>query len=228
MIAPVPTHRPDPTGGVTAPANVTGAASDGAGPALLPEPSAGFGDSAITELAMLLTRADEQDRRAARTTAQVADQAALQGANDRAQRMSDKADADRNGALWSGLGDIASGACALVGAGVGDGAKPSTADLCCAPDAGRSFDWKDALGGLGRGATGTAAIGAGLWKADADGRDAQAAKAQALGDAAARHYDEARVEAQAADESIQKVQQFLQSTLEAENAARLAAVGGRA
>ncbi len=81
---------------------------------------------------------------------------------------------------------------------------------------------------MGKAAADAGGSFAGLARSAGEVHDAQAAKDEALATAFTHQYDEARSDAQAADDSVQKVQQFLQATLQAEDAARLAAIGGRA
>jgi hypothetical protein len=225
-------HGISPTVGETSSTIAAGAES----PGLLPEPVGALGDDAYTELAMLLTKADESDRKASRTLEQTADQAATAEENQRVQEMQDKAQQDEMQGWATGLGDIAAGACTIGGAfaaggsssGSGDAASPSSgADVTPTADASKQatnhFDWHTALPGIGSGAQGAGVITAGAFKSNADGDDGRAAQHDARSQAQVRFYNEVHDRVSAANDSMQKVEQFLQQIQQTQNATRLAA-----
>jgi hypothetical protein len=185
-------------------------ATTGDGTALLPEPSLGtLGDDAYTNLAMLLTRADQDDSKDASTLQQVADQAATQEDGERVSKMREKADKDEAQGIASGIGDIAGGIAAIGGA-------------ACKPDG--EFDWRNALAnGLKPVFTGSGAIVAGGYKGDADRSDAAAAQAEARSQADQRRSSEMQQRVTDANNSIQRVEQFLAEIQQTVNATRLAA-----
>jgi hypothetical protein len=184
----------------------------GDAPALLPEPSlGGLGDDAYANLAMLLTRADQDDGKDASKLQQVADRAASQEDDQRVEKMREKADKDEDQGLASGFGDIAGGLAAIGGAAwTGN------------PEG--HFDWRNALaGGLKPACTGTGAIVAGGYKGDADRSDADAAQHEARSQADQRRSSAMQQRATDANNSIQKVEQFLAEIQQTVNATRLAA-----
>jgi hypothetical protein len=188
---------------------------------LLPEPFPdSLGDGAIARLAILLTEADEQDRRSARDIAQKADAAAATEENERVQAMQEKADADSDQALWSGVGEIAGGLCTAGGAFVGGASASSSTQV-----AQHGFDWRAVLDGAAKTLPGVGTIGAGGRKAAADQDDANAARLDAQSQIDVRRYSEANDDAQTARDAIQKVEQFLEQIQQTKNAARLSAAG---
>lgn len=178
---------------------------------LLPQPCGVLGDDAYAELAMLLTKADESDRKASRTLEQSADQAAAAEANQRVQEMEDKAHQDEMQGWANGLGDIAAGGCTVGGA------------CFSAPSQAGHFDWHTALPGIGSGAQGAGVITAGTFKSTGDGDDARAAQHDARSQARVRFYNEVHERVGAANDSMQKIEQFLQQVQQTQNATRLAA-----
>lgn len=176
---------------------------------LLPEP-APMGTNSVAALAILMTQIDQQDKTESTKVQDAADQAAAQDDASRVQAMRDKASQDADGAWASGLGQIAGGGLEIAGAGFSD--TPG------------KIDTHDILTGMGKAAPGAGAIVAGGYKAGADQDDATAAQFEAASQADIRRYNSATTEAQAAADSISKVEQYLQSTLQTEQAARLAAV----
>lgn len=179
--------------------------------AILPDPGVDLGDGSISQLAVLLTRADEQDRAAARQIEDAADKAATQAANERVQQLREKADADRSQGIAQGLLGIAGGVCTALG----------------------GFAAKDSAGRLGLEGGGQAmpafgqVVGA-QFKSEAEEADANAAQLDAQAQADIRRYDEAHDDEEAASQSLQKVEQFLDQAEQAENATRLAAATFRA
>ena len=182
---------------------------------LLPEPGAcGLDDGCLARLAILLTQADQQDRTNARRVEQSADQAAMREENERVQQLRDKAAADGKAAWVSGAFTIAGGLCEIGSACFPGGHEP---------EAGKPFDKREALDGAAKAMPGLGSIWSGSFKADADCADAAAADHQARADASVRLYNEAHEDAQAANESLQKVAQFLDQAQQSRNAARLTA-----
>jgi hypothetical protein len=167
--------------------------------------------SPIGQLAILVARADEQDRASARQVEDAADQAAMEDANQRVSELRAKADADENAGLAEGIGDIGGGVC-TIGAGLS------------APSGARHLAF----------AAGTTALpGAGkvvqaVFKGESGRDEADAARFEAQAQADLRKYDRARSDEQAANDSIQKVEQFLNQAQQTENATRLAAATFRA
>jgi hypothetical protein len=201
--------------------------TDPGSPDLLPEPApCGLCDGSIAQLAMLLTEADEQDRTASRQIEDVADQAASQDENDRVVQMRAKASADENQAFASGLGDIAGGAC-MVGGAVFTPGSGSQGGLSESPDTSHGIDWSGALNGGGKALPGVGQIVAGQYKGAADRADADAARFDAQAQADIRRYNQAESDAQAANASMQRVEQFLDQIQQTENATRLSAASYR-
>jgi hypothetical protein len=176
---------------------------------LLPEP-APIGSNSVVALAILMTKIDQQDKDQSTKVEDVANVAAAQEDAQRVQSMRDKATQDADGAWASGLGQVAGGALEIAGAGFTD-----TKSV---------IDAHDVLTGIGKAAPGAGTIVAGGFKAGADNDDANAAQAEAAAQAEIRRYTSAQTDAQAAADSISKVEQYLQSTLQTEAAARLAAI----
>jgi hypothetical protein len=196
-------------GSATPPADATSDAND-ASAALLPAPmSLAYGDDAMTALAMLLTQADEQDRKASRQTEDAADRAAAQEENARVDQMRKKADDDESQALAAGIGDMVGGACQIVGASIGG-------------------KWEKGLDGAAKGASGGGEVAGGVFKGNAGQEDADAAAHDAEAQADLRRSSEAHEDAQAASAAIDKVVQLFDQVLQTQNATRLAAVSVRA
>jgi hypothetical protein len=192
------------------PAGMTRDASDASAGALLPAPvSLGYGDSAMVELAMLLTQVDAQDRKASRQTEDAADQVAAQEENARVDEMRKKADDDEAEGIAKGIGDMVSGACGIVGGAIGD-------------TAGKIID------AAGKGASGGGELASALFNGNADREDAEAAADDAQAQAALRRSSEAHEDAQAANAAIDKVEQAFDQAMQTQNATRLAAVTVRA
>jgi hypothetical protein len=173
----------------------------------------------MVTIAMLLTQADNQDRDASRKIEDAADNAAVADANARVNQLLDKANQDRDGALYSGLLGIAGGGFGIASGFVPDG-------KCLATGSQVSTNWTAVADGASKVAPSLGSIVAGAYRATADRDDADAAKFEASEQVDIRRYNEAHEDVQAADASIQKVEQFLQGVLESENAARLTAASG--
>jgi hypothetical protein len=192
------------------PAGMTSDASDASAGALLPAPvSLGYGDSAMVELAMLLTQVDAQDRKDSRQTEDAADQVAAQEENARVDEMRKKADDDEAQGLASGIGDMASGVLQIAGGFKGG-------------------DWEKILNGAAKGASGGGELASALFKGNAGREDADAAADDAQAQAALRRSSEAHEDAQAANAAIDKVEQAFDQIMQTQNATRLAAVSVRA
>jgi len=212
-------------GGVGAAAPVVGAGQDSENPvpiasALLPEPPCcEMTPDSVTALASLLTQVDEQDRDSAREIEQNADQAATLEEGQRIEQMRQKADDDQSQAWASGL-------CGIVGGALTVG----SAFISSSPANGSHADpnWAAAVQGTGKAAPDIGTIVAGGYKAAADRDDACAAHFDYQAQSDLRRYGEARDDFQSANESVQKVRQFLDQLLQIENATRLAAAGYRA
>jgi hypothetical protein len=187
--------------------------ADAGSAALLPAPAAcGLCDGSIAELSMLLTKADEQDRTASRQLETIADQAATREANDRVAQMQAKASADESQGLAAGVAGIAGGALSVMGAFV---SMPS------APDGAGA--WRQILSGVAGAAPKVGDLVASQYKGIADRADVDASRSDAQSQADIRRYNQAHEDAQAADQSMQKVEQFLDQVQQTENASRLTA-----
>jgi hypothetical protein len=178
--------------------------------------------SPIGQLGILLTRADEQDRTSALQMENAADQAAMRDANDRVAQLRAKADADRDSALATGLGEIAEGACS-VGAGFVPASNSSASGGSPSAGANHGMDWIATLGGGGKALRGVGDVIGGVSKGEADRDEAEAARFDAQAQADTRRYERAQSDEQATNEAMQKVEQFVDQTQQAQNAARLAA-----
>jgi len=176
----------------------------------------------IGQLAILLTRVDEQDRTSARQIEDAADQAAMRDANDRVEHLLAKADADRDSALATGIGDMAGGAC-MVGSAFVPATGSSGSGSLESSVSNRTIDWNAALNGGGKALPGVGEVIGGECRADAERDDGDAARLEAQAQADIRRYDRAQRDEQAADEAMQKVEQFVDQTQTSENAARLVA-----
>jgi hypothetical protein len=209
-------NRSSPAFVSTAPAGGENGSMDQDNAALLPDPSlSGFGGDSIASLAMLLSRVDEDDRTQARAVARKEDSAALRDADAEVDAMRQKADSDGEAATWTGVGDIAAGAGTAV-----SGFVPASS--------GGSVDWQKAVQGMSKSSEGFGQIESGIDKTEAEYQDAEAAKQSAAAQADVRAYDVARTDVEDANASIQKVEQFLEQALQAENASRLTAASYRA
>ena len=115
------------TSGVEATASLPETSSAGTDDSsLLPEPTqVSLSADAMTALAQLMTRADSQDRTAAREQEDAADGAAMKAEGQRVAQMMDKADQDSAQALATGIGDIAGGALTATSGFLPDGSSSS-------------------------------------------------------------------------------------------------------
>jgi hypothetical protein len=197
---------------------------------LLPDPTdSALGGGSIEQLAVILTQADEQDRTQSRALEQTADNAATREENQQVDAMRQKADSDRDAAMWTGVGEIVGGAltagsaCVTASANAADG----TARSDGVPPRG-NVDWHAALEAAAKASPGVGTIASGACSASGQEDDASASKSGAAAQADLRRCNEARDDAQAANDSIQKLEQFLDHVLETQNATRLAAAGLRA
>ncbi|HSY23011.1 MAG TPA: hypothetical protein VK841_12885 [Polyangiaceae bacterium] len=176
-----------------------------------------LGGDSVASLAALIMQTDQQDRTQARTLESTEDNAALQDSNRQVAALREKADDDRDSALANGIGEAASGVLTMGSA-------------CFAPPSpsNTGFNWNTGLQGAAKAAEGAGAIVSAVKKGDAEQADATAAQYAAASQADARAYDAARSDAQEADESMQKVEQFLQQYQQMENASKLTAASYRA
>ena len=201
--------------------SVNTGAGDATPTALLPEPApCGLCDGSMAELSMLLTRADEQDRSASRQLEIATDKAATQEANDRVAQLQAKADADEKQALASGVAGMAGGALTVVGGFVSSPGASNASGPCCPA---RGMDFHQIVNGVSGAAPHIGGLVAGQFKGDADRADANAARDEANAQADIRRYDHAHEDAQAANQSMQKVEQFLDQVQQTANATRLTA-----
>jgi hypothetical protein len=197
-------------GATTAPSEAT---------TLLPEPTGGgLGDDAMTAIAILLVQADNKDRDTSRKIQDEADSAALAEANLRVDQLNDKANQDETQAFVSGAFQLAGGLATAVSGVADDGTKLVEKVRVTA-----GVDWRQVWQGAGQALPGLGTILAAGYKAAADHDDADAARFDALSQAAIRRYNEAHDDVQAANEAIQKVEQFLQSVVQTQNETRNAA-----
>jgi hypothetical protein len=174
---------------------------------LLPQPVC-LGGDAITQLAVLMTQCGVEDQKNSTACEDAANQAAAKDDAARVAQMMDKANQDWDGALASGLGDIAGGALGIAGAAVSS------------PEA------SGVLSNSGKVMPGFGTIVAGGFKSAGDQDDARTAEYQAASDMDVRAYDEAQSNVQSASDQIQKVEQYLQQLLQTQNDTRLKAAGG--
>jgi hypothetical protein len=160
----------------------------------------------ISQLAVLLTRADEQDRISARQIEDAADRAATQDSENRVAQLQAKADADRSQALVTGSFTIADGMCTAAG---GFFEKDSKA--------------RQGLNGSSAGMQGLGQMLGGSYRGESDRDDADAARFEARAQSDVRLYERAQGDERAAADSMQKIEQFLDQFQQTENATRLAA-----
>jgi hypothetical protein len=159
----------------------------------------------MTALAALLVKADNKDRDTSRVIENAADKSAIDDATQHANALDDKANKEFDEALINGGAQMAGGVATAVAPFIKDAAWSQVAT-----------SGKDALPGLG------AILSAGL-KADSIRDDADGVKLDAQAQCSIRRFNTAHDDAQAATESIQKVEQFLQSVVQSENETRNAA-----
>jgi hypothetical protein len=183
----------------------------GGAPPLLPAPSPdGLGEDAIVAIAALLAHADEQDRTQARRLEDAAEVAAEHEVAARIDKLRDKASQDWSQGLASGVCGIAGGALTASSGFLPDGTSGSGGSSS-------GFNWRKAAEGTGQAATSLGSIVSAWPKSAADADDADAARFDAAAQADLRRYGAAQEDAQAAEGSIQKVEQFLQAALQARN-----------
>jgi hypothetical protein len=183
--------------------------------------------SPLGQLAIVLTRADEQDRAAARQIEDAADQAAMKDANERVSQLRAAADADEKTAFASGIADMAGSACSIGAAFLSAPTSPSsstTVPSTAAPPTG----WNAAFSAGGIALPAAGKLVAGVYKGEADRDNSEAARFEAQSQADNRRYDRAQSDEQAANDAIQKVEQFAEQAQQAENATLLAAATFRA
>ena len=183
-------------------------------PPLCPPPSSELstGGDEMLALAELLTRADQSDRKNARRNEDVANQAEATEDADRVNAMLDKAQQDLYASVTQGAGEIVGGACT---------ATPGFADEATTPK-------KDFFKGCGEATPGIGKIVAAVPKHDAENDEATAARDQAAASVDERLSKRAHEDAQAAVDSLKKVEEFLQAVQQSKNAAEQAAASFRA
>jgi hypothetical protein len=187
---------------------------------LLPEPAAlALGGDSMDALAMLLTRADQQDSASARQLQDEADNAAATQFSQRVAQMNDKANQDELQGLATGIGDILGGVATVVGGCVSDG----TGQGAKGADGATAVNGRAIADGIGKTMPGLGSIVSSGFKAAGDRDDARAAQFEAGAQIALHRYDEAHSAEQAADASVQKVAQFLQTLQQSQNESRSAA-----
>jgi hypothetical protein len=169
----------------------------------------------MTALAQLLVQADCQDRTAARSMQDAADSAAMKAESQRVAEMNDKASQDSAQALASGLGDVAGGVAVGTSGFLSDGSSAGGGPNGKSP--------RLVAEGVGKVLPGIGTIAAGSFKAEADRDDGRAAMSEAQAQMAIRRYGVMGADAQAASDSIGKVQQLLQSIQQTTDESRSAA-----
>ncbi len=188
------------------------------GTSLMPAPGLFGGEDAMTALAALLVQADNKDRETSRVIEDSADKAALDDATQHANALYDKANQEAHEAFVSGGFQIAGGLASSASAFLSDGT---------AVQEGKSVtggtNWRAALGGLGQASPGMGTLLSAGYKADAIKDDAQGVTLDAQAQCAIRRFNVAHDDEQSATESIQKVEQFLQSVVQSQNETRNAA-----
>jgi hypothetical protein len=170
---------------------------------LMPPPGLFGGEDAMTALAALLVKADNKDRDTSRLIEDAADKSALDDAYSHADALSDKANKEATEAYVSGAFQIAGGLATSISAGRADGSA-----------------WRVGWNGAGQALPGLGTILSAGFKADATRDDAQGVTLDAQAQCAIRRFNAAHDDSQAATESIQKVEQFLQSVVQSENETR--------
>ena len=203
-------------------ADASNAASSSAGEgssSLLPEPSAGIGGDAVTAIAMLMVKMNEQQRADATKTEDAADRAAELDNAARVQQLEQKANDDLTGALVGGVAGLVAGGLTVASGVLPENLMPN--------GVANGTNWRPVAAGSSTAASALGTGTAGVYKFAADNDDAGAAKAQASADADVRQYNHANGEAESAAQSIAQVQQYLQAILQTQAATSSAATGYR-
>jgi hypothetical protein len=184
----------------------------------MPPPGLFGGEDAMTALAALLVKADNKDRDTSRLIEDAADKSALDYANQHADALRDKANKELVESGINGAFQIAGGVATAVSAFVPDGT---------AVQGGKSVtvgtDWRTVVGSGKDVLPGLGTILSAPFKADSIKDDAAGVTLDAQSQCAIRRFNTAHDDSQAAAESIQKVEQFLQSVVQSENETRNAA-----
>jgi hypothetical protein len=170
---------------------------------LMPPPGLFGGEDAMTVLAALLVQADNKDRDTSRLIEDSADKSALDDAFQHADALNDKANKEATEAYVSGAFQIAGGVATSISACNSDGSA-----------------WRVGWNGAGQALPGLGTILSAGFKADATRDDADGVKLDAEAQCAIRRFNTAHDDSQGAAESIQKVEQFLQSIVQSENETR--------
>jgi hypothetical protein len=190
-----------------------------------------FTGDAYTQLAMMATQLDEQDRAIARETEDAADAAADRSEDERVAEMRSAAQDAESSALVTGITGMVGGLCSVVGAFVpscGGASGPRASSGEAAGAATQTLPLARALDAGSKLIPQVGAIVSSVYGADAGSHGAAAAQDEANAQASVRQATRAHDDLQAARSSLDKVAQFLDETQQAENAARLAAVSVRA
>jgi hypothetical protein len=160
---------------------------------------------------MLLAKADEQDRASARDAADKAEEAATEAADQQVAQMYQKA-GDESAQAWAtGLGQLAGGVCEMVGGTFDEGSKCRTT-------------WEGAAKTL----PGVGTCASAPFRAWADDDAAAATRFEFRSQAAVRRENQAQQDAEAANASLQKLEDLAGQIEQAKNAARLSAASSRA
>ncbi len=184
---------------------------------LLPEPSCcGLGEDAMTAIAALLVKADDKDRDTSRKIEDEADNAALADANLHADRLRDKANQDFDQALISGGLQFAGGVATAVSGVLSDGTRPGANDTAITVGS----NWRKVFEGAGQALPGLGTIAGAPFKVATEHDDADGVMFDAQAQVQIRRFNGAHDDVQAANESVQKVEQFLQSVVQSENETR--------
>jgi hypothetical protein len=191
---------------------------------LLPPPVA-LGGNAITQLAALMVRSDEQDQINSTNVETASDKAAAADDAARVQAMRDKASADVGQALVSGITEAVGGGLAIAGALVPSGSSGATTGTTAAPADG-SRGLAGVLNGAAKVAPSLGTIFSAPYKSKADNDDANAAQSQAAADADIRAFNTAQGEAQSAADTISKIEDTLTSILQTQQATAAKVAGG--
>lgn len=213
-----PTYNIDSAG-----VNVTAPGTSDDSSCLLPPPVA-LGGNAITQLAALMVRSDEQDQINSTNVETASDKAAAADDAARVQAMRDKASADVGQALVSGITEAVGGGLAIAGALVPSGSSGATTGTTAAADGSRGL--AGVLNGAAKLAPSLGTIFSAPYKSKADNDDANAAQSQAAADADIRAFNTAQGEAQSAADTISKIEDTLTSILQTQQATAAKVAGG--
>lgn len=192
---------------------------------LVPDPLAAMvlSDDLIAQITGMLALSFRDDRKQARKLAHLEDRAQASETRMRISRMLDKAEATRAAGMWSGIGQIASGALTASAAlaapcpVASPGAEGAAAN--CA-----SKVLEGVLRGSAEGASGAGKIAEGEFKARAEEQDAMAAEHESNATGARRRGDLHRDDVSEAKRMLDKVAEFLREVRTGQNSAKSAAL----